>query len=107
MGRIQNFEFGHSVLTYGTWNVQGLTDLKLFELILSMKRYSIDILCLQETRSVKASVYTEQGHLVITSGTDDGARCWSGVANGESSLIVRYLTDWPMYDCVCLEAFLD
>ena len=80
MGRIQNVELGQSVLTYGTWNVQGLTELKLIEIILSMKRYNIDILCLQETRSVKASVYTEQGHLVITSGTDDGARCWSGVA---------------------------
>ena len=31
-----------------TWNVRGLTDLKLFELILHMKRYDIDILCIQE-----------------------------------------------------------
>ncbi len=80
MGRIQHVEFGQSVLTYGTWNVQGLTELKLFELTLCMERYGIDILCLQETRYAKADVYTDRGYLFIVSGADDPKDNWAGVA---------------------------
>ena len=51
-----------------SWNVRGLTDLKMIELILHMKRYNIDILCLQETHIVDTDSYEEQGFLVVLSG---------------------------------------
>ena len=39
-----------SQLQIGTWNVEGLTDLKLAHLQYVMERDGIDLLCLQETR---------------------------------------------------------
>ena len=71
--------FSQAVLTCGTWNVRGLTDLKLFELILHMRRYNIGILCMQETWKTKAAAYDYQGFQVILSGPDQTNRCWAGV----------------------------
>ena len=62
-----------------SWNIEPLY--LGIELTLVMERYEIDVLCVQETRSVKADVFTERDYLVITSGTDDAnTRSWSGVA---------------------------
>ena len=62
-----------------SWNVRGLTDLKLIELVLHMKAYSIDILCIQETRQELVAVYEEQGYKVILSGSGCNGRSWAGV----------------------------
>ena len=62
-----------------TWNVRCLTDLKLFELVLHMKRYDIDILCIQETHLSNSEVKDEQGYTVILSGADVDSRSWAGV----------------------------
>ena len=39
----------HTDLSIATWNVEGLTGVKLVELQWHMKRLEIDILCIQET----------------------------------------------------------
>ena len=63
-----------SSLNCGTWNVQGLTEIKELELIEHMKRYQIDILCIQETRKTKAGVYEVEGFQIILSGADTVTR---------------------------------
>jgi len=62
-----------------TWNVRGLSDLKLYEFISHMQTYDIDILCIQETRINSSSISYEQGHLILLSGSDDDKRSWAGV----------------------------
>jgi hypothetical protein len=69
----------HDALVVCSWNVRGLTDLKMFELILHMKRYDIDILCIQETHKNTVAAYEEQGHLVLLSGNGTDSRSWAGV----------------------------
>ena len=65
-------------LTIGIWNVKGLTDEKLITLCMWMSQFSIDVLCLQETRVPKAQYFIENGFQVVLSGKD-AERCWSGV----------------------------
>ena len=43
-------------LMVGSWNVEGLSEIKLWELTAAMRMYRISILCIQETR-VKKSPY--------------------------------------------------
>jgi exonuclease III len=62
-----------------SWNVRGLTDLKLFELILHMKRHDIDVLCIQETRKNDVAAFEEQGYLVLLSGSGTVDKTWAGV----------------------------
>jgi hypothetical protein len=62
-----------------TWNVRGLTDLKLYELILHMTTYDIDVLCIQETHISSSAVRYERGYTVILSGSDEDSRSWAGV----------------------------
>ena len=69
----------HDALVVCSWNVRGLTDLKMFELVLHMKKYDIDILCIQETRSNIVSVEVEQGFLVLLSGSGTDHRSYAGV----------------------------
>jgi len=62
-----------------TWNVRGLTDVKLQEIMIHMRKLGIDILCLQETHINKTEAYTENGFQVILSGADSEDRSWAGV----------------------------
>ena len=66
-------------LVIGTWNVKGLTDIKIFCITMYMKMYGMDIICLQETWVPQAEYYYEGGYKVILSGSDDTQRSWSGV----------------------------
>lgn len=68
-------------LRIGTWNVQGLTDEKLFSISQHMRKYSLDVLCLQETWISNAAYYrTFHNNLVILSGQDEGCnRSFAGV----------------------------
>ena len=60
-------------LEIGTWNVEGLTLSKLATLQRYMHQRGIHILCLQETHKTKSDYYTtEEGYLVILSGTSNG-----------------------------------
>ena len=63
----------------GSWNVQGLTDVKLQELMLQMRRNRLNILCIQETRIKDTKVYEENGYLIILSGEDCQNQSWQGV----------------------------
>ena len=62
-----------------TSNVKGFTDLKIIEFILHMKTCSIDVLCIQETRTITSQVNDEQDHMIILSGSDSDSGCWAGV----------------------------
>ena len=66
-------------VVFGSWNVKGLTDLTLIELMRHMHEYHIDVLCLQETWVTQGSVRVEDDHMIIFSGSDAGARSWAGV----------------------------
>ena len=63
-----------------SWNVEGLSEIKLFEIVQMMRRRKVDILCMQETRIKQSPHYmTDEGFLVISSGpTGDGGE-YAGV----------------------------
>ena len=63
-----------------SWNVEGLSDVKLIQICIYMRSNSIDICCLQETRKPKSDTYsTDGGFLVYLSGRGDEHREWAGV----------------------------
>ena len=63
-----------------TWNVEGLTDIKIYEICSYMRAMGIDIMCLQETRHLKSNSYcTDTGYQVLLSGSSDASREWAGV----------------------------
>ena len=67
-------------LSVATWNVEGLTDIKLHEVKTFMLRYSISITCMQETRVSQSPYYsTEDGFFVICSGSGTKGREYAGV----------------------------
>lgn len=62
-----------------TWNVEGLTDIKIYEICNYMEANGIHIACVQETRQPKSDSYcTETGFQVLLSG-GTGAKEWAGV----------------------------
>ena len=63
-----------------TWNVEGLTDIKTYELTSFMYRSSIGILCMQETHITQSPYYTtDEGFLVVLSGSGGTGREHAGV----------------------------
>ena len=67
-------------LRVATWNVEGLSDIKVFELTRFMERRGIHILCIQETHILQAPYYdTDNGYLVVLSGSASGPREYAGV----------------------------
>ena len=66
-------------LVIASWNVQGLSDIKLFEICEAMRRNSIGIICMQETRVRDSPYYTEDGFLLIFSGSSTGQPEFAGV----------------------------
>ena len=63
-----------------TWNIEGLTEEKLVELIRIMEERDIGILCLQETHCAGADYFLRNdGYLVIQSGGPNAMREWAGV----------------------------
>ena len=64
----------------GTWNVEGLTDIKIEQLSDYMTQFSIGILCIQEVRRPKSDVFvTTRGFQIILSGSSTLEREWAGV----------------------------
>ena len=79
-------------LRLATWNVEGLTHIKIYELIQFMRRRCISVLCIQETHILKSPYYTVDGFLVILSGSSSGERETAGVGfilspNAQKSLV--------------------
>ena len=67
-------------LLVASWNVEGLSDIKLWELTSMMTRRRISILCIQETRIIQSPYYTtDHGFLVILSGSSEVAKDYAGV----------------------------
>ena len=67
-------------LIIATWNVEGLTESKLVQLVATMERRNIDILCIQETREVGSAYrYVYNGFMYINSGASEGDRSFAGV----------------------------
>ena len=63
-----------------TWNVEGLTDVKLVQLQTVMERRNIGVLCVQETHRRNSDYFcTEEGYLVVLSGGVGEGREWAGV----------------------------
>ena len=58
----------------GTWNVRGLTDIKVIELVLHLQKYCTDISCLQETWAATSIEYGVDGFVSILSGSDCAER---------------------------------
>ena len=52
-------------LVVGTWNVKGLTDIKMCSICMHMRLYRIDVICLQETWVPQAEYYYEGGFKVL------------------------------------------
>ena len=66
-------------LIVASWNVEGFSDVKLWQLIASMRRNNVSILCVQETHVTRSPYYTVDGFLVILSGANSGDRELAGV----------------------------
>ena len=63
-----------------SWNVEGLTDLKIHEICSYMQTHGVDAICLQETRRPNSDHYVaEGGFLIVLSGTAGNAREYAGV----------------------------
>ena len=66
----------------GTWNIEGLTEEKLVELIRIMEERDIGILCLLETYCAATDyflIFLNDGYLVIQSGASKDMREWPGI----------------------------
>ena len=67
-------------LHFGSWNVEGLTDIKLEQLCSIMRTRALGLLCLQETRvSYSGSRILDNGYIVITAAQDDEKKTYAGV----------------------------
>ena len=80
LGRLADFGRKHRLIV-SSWNVEGLTDIKLYEICSHMRANSIDILCMQETRKSMSNCFmSHYGFEVFLSGRGDAtAREWAGV----------------------------
>lgn len=63
---------------FGSWNIEGLSDVKLEELCIHMKKHKISVLCLQETHKTGCPYYWYNGFLVILSGSESQDREYAG-----------------------------
>ena len=65
---------------FGSWNVEGMTDLKLCQLCDIMRARSLAILCVQETRATCTGCRTlDNGYVFITSSGKDNEKNYAGV----------------------------
>ena len=63
-----------------TWNVEGLTDVKLEQILIYMAQNSLDVVCIQEVRKLKSDSFLhDSGCQIYWSGSGDGVREWAGV----------------------------
>ena len=62
-----------------SWNVQGLSDVKIQQLIRTMQARGIGLLCMQEVRRPGSAYFLEDGFLIIQSGSSGEEREWAGV----------------------------
>ena len=83
LGRPKKFCYPADIDVICTWNVEGMrgdSAVKLVELRLYMKKYSIGILCLQETHLLGAHFMEEDGFSVFLSGASLDVGCsYAGV----------------------------
>ena len=64
----------------GSWNLEGMTDIKLYEVCRYMKSNSIDVMCIQEVRRLHSDTFkSDAGYLVYSSGSIACKREWTGV----------------------------
>ena len=67
-------------LQFGSWNVEGLTDVKLEQICNIMQSRALGLMCLQETRvPFSGSRQLDNGYGLITAGQDDEKRTYAGV----------------------------
>ena len=70
-------------VTVSTWNVEGLTDIKMYQICKYMLSQRVGLVCLQETRQSNASYYKYYldgwGFQVILSGGAGQEKEWAGV----------------------------
>ena len=67
-------------LHFGTWNVEGLTDIKIRQLCSVMRSRALGILCLPETRVPYSGCrILDDGFSLFTAGQDDNLRTYAGV----------------------------
>ena len=77
---LTKLEGRYMYLKVGSWNVEGLTELKLEEIIKYIDVNSIDIFCIQETHKSNSDYYVnDKGFLIILSGGAAASREWAGV----------------------------
>ena len=74
------FSYCFSCMKVCTWNVEGLTEVKTHEICSYMQVHGIDVCGIQETRVSKSDYYdTDDGFMVILSGSAGENREWAGV----------------------------
>jgi hypothetical protein len=80
-GNIDFHTYSHiGNIAVGTWNVEGLTDVKTEQIIDYMIQHSIGVMCIQEVRKLKSEVLdSDRGYQLILSGGSASQREWAGV----------------------------
>ena len=75
-----------------TWNLEGLSEIKMHEITMYMESNSVDVLCIQETRRAKSDHFTTyNGYGVYLSGNGAGQREWAGVGFVIAPAFVPYV----------------
>jgi len=90
-------------LKIGSWNVEGLTDLKEYEVCQYMQIHNIDIMYIQEIRKKNSAYYTAHfGFLFVLSGSP-GAGCdWNRVGFVLAPRMRRHVQSFLQYsDRLC------
>ena len=63
-----------------SWNIEGMTDIKLHEICMYMESNSVDIMCIQKGRRLQSDTFkNDAGYSVYLSASGTGSREWAGV----------------------------
>ena len=69
----------YNSLNFGSWNVEGLTDIKIYDICKYMRDNNIHIMCIQEARKKLSDTLTAHGYTIYLSGSSTSSREWAGV----------------------------
>ena len=97
-GPIDCYTFSMNSLKACTWNVEGLSELKVLQVCTYMADHSIGVCCIQETRNINADYYyTSDGFLVVLSGCTGSTHDFAGVGFVVAPTLVRNVVGFDQH----------
>ena len=78
--------------------MEGLTDIKLYEIGMYMRSNNIDVMCMQETRKkLSDNFITFFGYSVHLSGSSGDAREWAGVGFIVAPRVRKFMVGFTLF----------